>query len=787
MMLRGVIRSAQVRAALLFFALAHAVVTAAHGQGSAADYERAASFDRRTAGKVLRERLDVHWFPDGNALWYRRDLANGGKEIVRIDALTGDRELLPEPPATDSESLTPRPSRADSSSETMLRFVNRSGEEIRLFWIDPAGRRQSYGTVPSGETREQHTFAGHVWIATDSKNEVLGVFEGEERVIDAIVAPHSGQKPRRSARDRNSAAREQAPHPWRTLIRDDNVWIKNGASGEEVQLSTGGTADNAYGDPVIWAPDGKHFVALQTKPAQERKVYLVESSPAEGLQPRLHDYNYLKPGDRIAESRPRLFDIEKRAQINMSDELFSTPWRLSGFHWSNDNSHFFFEYNQRGHQLFRVIDVDAASGEARALIEERSATFIDYSQKHFIEWLDDSRELIWMSERDGWNHLYLIDAQSGAVKNQITRGEWVVRDVDRIDAKARQIWLRVMGYRRGEDPYHSHLARVNFDGTGFAILTEGDGTHKWEWSPDRRFFVDTWSRVDQPPVHELRRATDGQRVCELERADITALQATGWSPPERFMAKGRDGKTEIFGIVFRPSNFDPARKYPVIEKIYAGPHDFFVPKSWNRFPAPHGIAELGFVVVQIDGMGTNWRSRAFHDVCWKNLRDAGFPDRIAWMRAAAGSRPWMDLERVGVFGGSAGGQSALGALLFHGDFYKAAVADCGCHDNRMDKIWWNEAWMGWPVGPEYAENSNVTHAAQLRGKLLLTVGELDRNVDPSSTMQVVNALIKANKDFDLLIVPGAGHGAGDSAYGRRRRDDFFVRHLLGVEPRHTGN
>jgi dipeptidyl aminopeptidase/acylaminoacyl peptidase len=340
-----------------------------------------------------------------------------------------------------------------------------------------------------------------------------------------------------------------------------------------------------------------------------------------------------------------------------------------------------------------------------------------------------------------------------------------------------------MGYRAQEDPYHFHLARVNFDGTGFTLLTEGDGTHKWEWSPDKRFFVDTWSRVDQPPVHELRRSVDGQRICEIERADITALQAAGWNGPERFVAKGRDGATRIHGIIFRPPRFNPARKYPVIEKIYAGPHDFFVPKSWNRFVGQNTLAELGFVVVQIDGMGTNWRSRSFHDVCWKNVRDAGFPDRIAWLREAAATRPWMDLERLGIFGGSAGGQSALGALLFHGGFYKAAVADCGCHDNRMDKIWWNEAWMGWPVGPEYAENSNVTHAGNLRGKLLLTVGELDRNVDPSSTMQVVHALIKANKDFELLIVPGAGHGAGDSPYGRRRRDDFFVRHLWKVEPR----
>jgi dipeptidyl aminopeptidase/acylaminoacyl peptidase len=235
-------------------------------------------------------------------------------------------------------------------------------------------------------------------------------------------------------------------------------------------------------------------------------------------------------------------------------------------------------------------------------------------------------------------------------------------------------------------------------------------------------------------------------------------------------------------VIYRPRNFDPARKYPVIEQIYAGPQGAFVPKRFSPLHSGEVLAELGFIVVQIDGMGTNWRSKAFHNVCWKNLGDAGFPDRILWMKAAAARYPSLDLTRVGVYGGSAGGQNALGAVLFHGDFYKAAVADCGCHDNRMDKIWWNEAWMGWPVGPEYAASSNVTNAHKLRGKLLLTVGELDRNVDPASTMQVVNALIKAGKDFDFVVFPGAGHGAGSSRYGERRRRDFFVRYLLGVEP-----
>jgi dipeptidyl aminopeptidase/acylaminoacyl peptidase len=237
-------------------------------------------------------------------------------------------------------------------------------------------------------------------------------------------------------------------------------------------------------------------------------------------------------------------------------------------------------------------------------------------------------------------------------------------------------------------------------------------------------------------------------------------------------------------VIVRPTNFDARKKYPVVEHIYAGPHSAFVPKAFaSHLGVMHDIAELGFIVVQIDGMGTAHRSKAFHDVCWKNLGDSGFPDRIAWIRAAAEKHAEMDISRVGIFGGSAGGQSALRALIAHGDFYKVAVADCGCHDNRMDKVWWNEAWMGWPIGEHYAEQSNVTQAHRLTGKLLLIVGEMDRNVDPASTMQVANALIMADKDFDLLVMPGVGHGAAETPYGRRRRADFLVRNLLGVEPR----
>jgi dipeptidyl aminopeptidase/acylaminoacyl peptidase len=284
-----------------------------------------------------------------------------------------------------------------------------------------------------------------------------------------------------------------------------------------------------------------------------------------------------------------------------------------------------------------------------------------------------------------------------------------------------------------------------------------------------------------PPVHELRRSRDGSLICELERADITDLLASGWKIPEPFMALSRDDKHEIWGVIYRPTNFDATRKYPVIENIYAGPHGSFVPKQWSYHHQPQALAELGFITVQIDGMGTSNRSKAFHHFAAKNIADAGLPDRIKWIKKAAQHYSYMDINRVGIYGTSAGGQSAAGAVLNHPEFYLAAVASCGCHDNRMDKIWWNEMWMGYPVGPHYAEQSNVTNAHKLQGKLMLIVGEMDKNVDPSSTMQVVDALIKAEKDFELLVVPGMGHSDGGK-YGTRRSWDFFVRHLMGVKP-----
>jgi dipeptidyl aminopeptidase/acylaminoacyl peptidase len=554
---------------------------------------------------------------------------------------------------------------------------------------------------------------------------------------------------------------------------------------ENIVISEDGSEGNYYAvDTLVWSPDSKHIAVYRIRPGYERVVDYIESSPADQLQPKHSTMIYPKPGDVLPLYQPVLFDVAAHREIQIDNALFPNPFELTSLVWWKDARGFTFEYNQRGHQLYRVIEVDGANGAARVLIDEPSKTFVNYeplireqydSGKHFRKDLEDGKEIVWASERDGWEHLYLYDGHTGQVERQITRGEWVVRAVDRVDEEKREIYFEASGMNPGEDPYYAHGYKIGFDGTGLTPLSPAAADHWLNYSVDGKYYLDTYSRIDLPPVMELHRTGDASLVSAVETAGISRLKAAGWEPAEPFHAPGRDGKTEIWGVIYRPRQFDSAKKYPVIEDIYAGPQGSFVPKGFNARAEP--LTELGFVVVQIDGMGTNNRSRAFHDVAWHNLKDAGFEDRILWHKAAAAKYPWYDVSRVGIFGTSSGGQSSMGALLFHPEFYEVAVSNSGCHDNRMDKIWWNEQWMGWPVGPQYSESSNVDNAWRLKGKLMLVVGEMDHNVPPESTYQVVDRLIKANKDFDLLVVPGGEHGAGGK-YGQRKLMDFFVRNLL---------
>ena len=590
--------------------------------------------------------------------------------------------------------------------------------------------------------------------------------------------------------------REEAPVPvvspdkkWEAYVKDNNLYLspvrdekEKDKPKEEIALTMDGTANLRYdGWSIIWSPDSRKLATVKVRDVQERRIPLIESSPSSQKQPILQWCNYAKPGDVLPVYLPVLFDVEARKQMALNVTPYENQFYLNLTGWREDSRAFTFEFNQRGHQRYVIGEVSAADGSIRHLVDEQTKTFIYYYNNYRYD-LDDGKELLWISERDGWRHLYLIDGTSGQVKQQVTKGEWVVRQVDYVDETNRVVYFTASGFNKGEDPYNLHYCRINLDGTGFTDMTPENGNHRVTFSADRSYFTDVYSRPDLPPVSQLKRTSDASVVAGLQRCDVSALQAESWQMPEVFCAKGRDGQTDIWGNIYRPMHFDASKSYPVVEFIYAGPHDSHVDKDFK--PAHHLVSklvELGFIVVSIDGMGTSNRSKAFHDVCWKNLKDAGFPDRIAWMKAAGAKYKYMDLNRVGIYGWSAGGQNAMAALLFHNDFYKVAVALCGCHDNRMDKIWWNEQWMGYPIDASYSTSSNVDNAYRLKGKLLLINGELDDNVDPASTLQVVSALMKANKNFEQLYLPGKTHSLG-GPFEMHKMHDFFVKNLLGQEP-----
>ena len=719
------------------------------GQGRLADYERANGLREKFQSLAPNIPGRVSWIEKTHRFWYRKTVKDGFEfELVDADALA-------KKPAFDHDKLASALNAA-------------------------AGQKYAAAKLPfmmirftDGEKAIEFETADFRWKCDLATYAVTKLGPVERRRPWPMDERPESKEPKASPDGKREA-----------FIKNFNVWVrsKDKDKKDETPLSWDGSEGNAYSPSSIsWAPDSKRLAAYRVRPGYKRLVQYVESSPEDQLQPEAFTIVYAKPGDALDVQQPVVFDVEAKTKVDVANTLFPNPYDLSDITWWKDGRGLTFEYNQRGHQVYRVIEVDPATGNARSLISEEPQTFFCYSGKKYRYDVADGKEIIWMSERDGWNHLYLYDGATGAVKNQITKGHWVVRGVYKVDEEKRQVYFGASGMFAGEDPYFDYPYRINLDGTGLTPLAEAGVNHSVVYSADTKFFVDTFSRVDSAPVCVLRQASDAKVVMEVEKADIAGLVKAGWRAPEVFAAKGRDGRTDIWGIIVRPMNFDKSKKYPVIENIYAGPQDSFVPKSFMAWNGMMSLAELGFIVVQIDGMGTSKRSKAFHDVCWKNLGDAGFPDRILWHKAVAAKYSSYDISRVGIYGTSAGGQSAMGALLFHPEFYQVAVASCGCHDNRMDKIWWNEQWMGWPLGPEYAAASNVDNAWRLRGKLLLFVGELDTNVDPSSTMQVVNALIKANKNFGLLVLPGQNHtGGGD--YGERMRRDFFVHNLLGVEP-----
>jgi len=748
----------------------------------------------RTPGQagtgVYKDRITPHWFADNARFWYRNDLSGGKREFILVDAHLGSRQ-----PAFDHAKLAGGLSKATGTeySDTRLPFDSIEFVEDSTAIVFKAG-----------DTTWKCDLDSYACTQTDRA--------ADKPITPAPEHPQRGQRggpfaQRRAGQGQPDRSPRSPDGKWTALIKDHNVWVRSEPDGTELELSQQGREGLAFG-MLQWSPDSKTLVAFRIESGERKEVHLIQSSPPSGGRAVFQSRPYALPGDKFNAYELNLFQLDDSAPPEngvqpkwrtIKPDVDRVDFGTPRIRWKPDGNSFCFSKTDRGHQRFRVIEIDTHTGQARTLIDERNDTFIwtahtENVRLETVNYLQRTDEIIYVSERDGWRHLYLIDAapspptplpacgeRGRGEGQQITKGEWVVRGIDRIDEENCQIWFHGSGKNAGQDPYLIHFYRINFDGTGLVALTAGDGNHTIQFSPDGKYIIDTYSRVDMAPVHELRGSSDGKLICELDISDISELVERGWEPPEVFVAKGRDGTTDICGIICRPRNFDPTKKYPVIEDIYAGPQGSFVPKTFSPQRRYASLTDLGFIVAKIDGMGTANRSKAFHDVCWKNLKDAGLPDRILWHRAVAAKYAWYDTSRVGIYGTSAGGQNAAGAVLFHPEFYRAAVASCGCHDNRMDKASWNEQWMGYPVGPQYSESSNIDNAHRLRGKLFLIVGEMDTNVPPESTMRFADALIKAGKDFDLLVVPSGGHGSG-GAYGQRRMQDFFVRHLLGAEP-----
>jgi dipeptidyl aminopeptidase/acylaminoacyl peptidase len=710
-------------------------------------------------GRALNVTLAATWIGE-DALWYRRADARNRHQFILANLKAKSKG-----PLFDHAAL------AKALGEATSGTIN--AEALPLTSLNVAA---DLSTVEFTASQKRWR-----WTRATAKLEPLTgtpppepapIEEPEERPVYPweLARPEYEQGPPR-ARDGRSP-----DNKWTAEMKEGSLTVKAAApDGPTRTFKVANVTD------YEWARSSKFVVAKRRLDGDRKEVFLISSSPRNGGRATLERRLYDQPGDQLDRYEMWICDPETGEEKKLDVEPIlggGQPWASPPrLQWLPDDR-FRLQFADRGYQRYRVI-IGNPDGTVFTQIDEKSNTFVDTTSTIYRP-LTKANEVLWRSERDGWGHLYAIDAASGAVKRQLTKGEWVVRSVEHIDEDQGYAIISANGRRPGEDPYHIHYYRVPLAGGEITPMTSGHGTHRAQWSPGFSHFVDSFSRVDLAPSHEVRDAK-GNVVLKLEDADVSGLAELKLPKIEVFTAKGRDGKTDIWGIVVRPTNLDPTKKYPVVENIYAGPHDSHVPKNYTPITRMQRLAELGFIVVQMDGMGTRNRGKAFHDVCWKNVADAGFPDRKLWIQSLAKKYAYVDDTRVGIYGTSAGGQNSTGALLFHPEFYKVGVSSCGCHDNRMDKFWWNEHWMGYPVGKHYDEQSNITNAPKLQGRLLLLVGELDRNVPPESTLRLADALMRARKEFDLIVLPGMDHTDG-GVYGERKRRDFFVRWLHGLEP-----
>ncbi|MDX1942222.1 MAG: DPP IV N-terminal domain-containing protein, partial [Saprospiraceae bacterium] len=593
------------------------------------------------------------------------------------------------------------------------------------------------------------------------------------------------------------------------FIRDWNLWVRDIATGKETQLTTDGIENFGYATDnagwkksdrpiVLWSPDSRKIATFQQDQRHVSDMFLVSTNVG---TPKLEAWKYPLPEDKDIIRIHRVIievDAPKIIRLNLPPDprrgTLCDDIACSGSFddnvWSPDGSTLAFVSSSRDHKEAKLRIADAKTGEVRDVMEEIVATQYE-SGRGMVNWryLPASNEIIWYSERDDWGHLYLYDLTTGKLKHQITKGNFVVTRLLRVDEQNRVLFFEANGREAGRDPYFSHFYRIDFDGKNLKLLTPEDGNHQLTFSPDYKYFVDAYSKPNVPPVAVLR-DMNGKLIATLEKADISRLLATGWKPPTPVTVKSRDGKWDLYGLMFTPSNLDPKKKYPVVNYIYPGPQGGGVgSRSFSASRSDHqAVAELGMIVIVIDGTCNPGRSKSFHDVCYGYMADNTLEDQIAGIKQLAEKHPYIDIDKVGIWGHSGGGFATAAALFRYPDFYKAGISESGNHDNRNYEDDWGERYIGLLTQDStgksnYEDQANQNFAKNLKGKLLLAHGAMDNNVPPYNTYLVVDALVKANKDFDLIIFPNARHGFGeDNYYMMRRRWDFFTKHLLGKEP-----
>lgn len=608
------------------------------------------------------------------------------------------------------------------------------------------------------------------------------------------------------------------------FMKDYNLFIKDIAKNEETQLTFDGEENYSYGTmagtcmmtatmrrnsvkfppAVLWSPNGTKLLSHKTDERKSIEMPLLQSAVPYGKLPKAYTYRTAFPGGEVPKAEFIVFDIETKKKVDidvkpMDIGVMGTPFSSMFTNvWFNGNDTVYFFYIGRGNKSLDLVKLDLNTGKSRIIISETSDKFIEASPSQYIiiKVTSNNEEIIGFSTRDGWGHLYLYDAETGEIKNQITKGEYVVTALTKVDEENRVIYFTACGKEKGRNPYYSHLYRVNFDGSDMKLLTPEDAEHSIidinmiarkiliKHSPSGKYFIDTYSKVNVPPKTIIR-DNEGNFVMELEEADISKLKEMGWTEPETFCVKARDGKTDIYGVLYKPSDFDPNKKYPIIDDIYPGPQIIKTPKAFTEMMLKdaYALAELGFIVIHVDGLGTPYRSKEFHEFAFNNFKDGTLPDHITAIKQLAKDRPYMDIERVGITGNSMGGYATCLALFNHGDFYKVGVASNSYIGGMYYMYEWAEKYMEYPYNEEkYREMCLLNMVDGLKGKLMIATGDFDENINAPTQIMLADALIKAKKDYDIFVAPNSGHGfEGNKYMYTRKQFDYFLKHLRGEE------